>query len=159
MIDIKLFDKIILWKFLRNFKIKILMSLDPSMQHIIDEFVSQNKSRWEIITSFQDQINHITKDSYQSVVGYVKNNKDVFFKNKESSSTFFNCLFHFSLYNYKQLELILDLAKEFLKEMNDTNFTDVDMVLICSRFLNSINYLFYTKVISIESIMKLSKKI
>ena len=120
----------------------------------VDDFIAKNTDKYEIISSFQDQINHITADTYQSTVQYIKNNSEVLFKNKESSLIFFYCLYHFSLYNYKQLELILDLAIEFSCEMRNNGLTDIDFIAICSYFINSLNYLFYKKLISIESIIQ-----
>lgn len=124
----------------------------------VDEFIDKNKTRYEIISSFQDQVNHITKDSFQSTVQFVKDNSEVFFKNKKSSLTFFYCLHHFSLYNYKQLELILDLALEFKTELQNSNLTDADMLDICCTFLNAVNYLFYINLISIETIIQQSNR-
>ena len=49
----------------------------------VDEFIAKNEARYEIISSFQDQVNHITKDSFQSTVQFVKDNSEVFLRTKK----------------------------------------------------------------------------
>ena len=135
-------------KFTRKFifyendqKKKIFISIDKNFYYIImnhielahlkddvDAFIANNKERYEIIMSFQDQLGHISSDSLTSTISFIKVNHDVFFKDHPSAIFFLYNIFHFSYVNFKQLELIVDIGHSFLSDLKKANVSEDNLI-------------------------------
>lgn len=119
-------------------------------------FLAQNKERYEIISGFQDLLNNINKESYAKTIKYIKLNNETFFNTRESAILFLFNINYFTIFNYKQMELILDILCEFSAELKRIGIDEIDIIDMNKHLLCDINYLFQKKVISIQSIIQKS---
>lgn len=119
----------------------------------LKEFLEKNREKYEIISEFQYKINHIAESTFSETISFIESHSDIFFSDYDSAIFFISNLEHFSLYNYKQLELIFDIAVHFDDKMKKVNITDKDYFEICTNFINSLNYLFHKELISVSTIV------
>lgn len=124
-----------------------------------DQFIKQNKSRFDIITEFLRLLNNISKENFAEIIEFVQDHKNIFFNDHSSAIFFFLNIIRFSKFIFKRFELILDVGLHFSKEIRNNNTTELELLKICMYFPNSINYLFLNNFFSIESIIEFSTQL
>ncbi|KAK8882810.1 hypothetical protein M9Y10_045452 [Tritrichomonas musculus] len=123
----------------------------------VDAFIANNKERYEIIMSFQDQLGHISSDSLTSTISFIKENHDVFFKDHSSAIFFLYNIFHFSYVNFKQLELIVDIGHSFLSDLKKANVSEANLIELSLPInFSIINLMFEKGMIGLPSIIEKS---
>lgn len=123
----------------------------------VNAFIANNKERYEIIMSFQDQLGHISSDSLASTINFIKVNHDVFFKDHSSAIFFLYNIFHFSYVNFKQLELIVDIGYSFLSDLKKANVSEANLIELSLPInFSIINLMFEKGMIGLPSIIEKS---
>ncbi|KAK8876611.1 hypothetical protein M9Y10_006829 [Tritrichomonas musculus] len=122
----------------------------------VDIFLLTNKIKYDSFSQLQSKLNDISNLSFADTIEFIKENQDSFFKDHATSIFFVRNIIRFSKINLKQMELILDLFSHFSNELRNQNVTEAEIIDSCDKVLNIINYLFYIKVISIETIIQKS---
>ena len=118
----------------------------------VDSFISANAEKYSTIKKFQNLLNNITEDTFPSIIEFVDKRIDFFFKDRDSSILFLSCIETFTVYNFIQFELILDVCIHFLNEIKKTGIDEFDLIEMNKFVLYNLNYLFEKKTISIHSI-------
>lgn len=121
----------------------------------IDTFLTENKKRYEIITSLQDHLNHITDELYPETIQFIEEHKDIFFNTREDVSLFLYNIDVFTTYNFTKMELLLDICLHFSNDikskMDEVEIIDILCALLCGTY-----YLYKKSFFSIETIIKKS---
>lgn len=55
----------------------------------VNEFLSKNHKKYEIISKLQDYLINLTNETYQETIQFISNHLDIFFKDHSSSLFFF----------------------------------------------------------------------
>lgn len=122
----------------------------------VDNFFLKNKEKYDVIETFKEKLVFLSSETYQDTINYIQTNKKIFFKDHANSSFF---IFNVSLsaeYNFKTMELFLDIFIHFKNDLINTGVTENEMIMRLNRFPNAINYLFSKNFFSIKSIINCS---
>lgn len=119
----------------------------------VNEFITTNKERYDLFSTLQDNLNKITKESYQEIIILIEDHKQYFFKDHPTAIFLLRIIIRFSKYNLKQMEQILDIIIHFSADFFKQKVTEFEIITLSENSLNPINYLFNHKIISIESII------
>lgn len=117
----------------------------------VNDFISKNTKRYEI-----DIVNTLSKETYQDTIQEIQKQSDIHFKDHSSSIFFFYKIVQASFYHFKELELILDIIIHFSTEIK-AKTSEIELISICVRFSNGLNYLFDKNFFSISSIIEQSR--
>ena len=117
-----------------------------------DDFISSNAQKYDILSG----LFNLTNENYLEILQQIKDHKDLFFKDHPSSIFFFYNIIQASKYNFKSLELLMDICVLFSTEIKSTSTTDAELITICYNYSNCLNYLFYKNFFTIESIVEKS---
>lgn len=120
----------------------------------VDTFLLNNKERYDVISSFADQVLDITDDSYPSVIKFIEDHSKYFFDNKSSSVSFLWNIFQCGMRNWTKLEIIYDIIVHFLPQVKSNDITDEDILGLSQGEVVYLNFLFSKKILSIESIIQ-----
>ncbi|OHT08109.1 hypothetical protein TRFO_23468 [Tritrichomonas foetus] len=120
----------------------------------VEEFLETRKERHEIITEFQDKLNWINSDSFDECREFIENKKSFFFNDKESAYLFASTISCISIYNFKNVEYLCDLASYFKPQLF-MFFNEYDIYSIFSDFMLTC-FLYQRNVLSIETIYVMS---
>lgn len=122
----------------------------------VDSFISANKERYKTITYFQNLLSTITEETFPSIIEYVQDHNNFFFKDRESSIIFLSNISNFSIYNFHKFDLIQDVSIHFLKEITANGIDELDLIDFNLDMMYSLNYLYNKDVIHVESIYRKS---
>ena len=121
----------------------------------ISTFLTENKKRYEIITSLQDRLNHITDELYPETIKFIEEHKEIFFNTREDVSLFLYNIDIFTTYNFTKMELLLDICLHFSNDIkskiDELEIIDILCALLCGTY-----YLYKKSFFSIETIIKKS---
>lgn len=121
----------------------------------VDEFLIKNQENFEIMAQFQDQIVNLTQENFPETIKLVKDHKNIFFKDHGTTFTFIYYIVRATLFNFKKLELVLDICINFRDEIRSA-LTDYEILTVFSAYQISISYLYTKQFFPIESIFKVS---
>ena len=127
---------------------------DNQLKKSIDLFISINQERYFLYARLRKQFDQITPESYQDILKLIENNKKSIFQTHYNAYLFVLIIFQSSCYNFKQQERILDVFIHFLHEISQANVTENEIIKLCLRSINIVNYLFSKGVITISSLIK-----
>ena len=122
----------------------------------IEAFLAKHKQKYEIIEHFQNLLNNISRETFPETIKYVEDHTDIFFHNRDSAILFLWNIRIFTVYNFKKLELILDVLVNFFTRIKQfvTNDNEIIDYLYSMRF--NIYYIYSKNLLSIQSIIRKS---
>ncbi len=123
---------------------------------IANNFISNNEKTFNVLETYYDLLDNLNEDTYQKTINFVKENKNVFFKDHHSGISFFYHTIIASLIHYLNYEIFLDICIEFQSDLKNLKISDSELIQESLSFTNTIYY-FYTKnFFSIEAIFEQS---
>lgn len=122
----------------------------------VDNFFLKNKEKYDVIETFKEKLVYLSSETYQDTINYIQTNQKIFFKDHANSSFFFFNVALSAEYNFKTMELFLDIFTHFKNDLKNTGVTENEMIMRLNHFPNAINYLFSKNFFSIKSIIDCS---
>ena len=121
----------------------------------VDTFLSKKKRRYEILESLQDQLNHITEDSYSDVIKFIEDRKNIFLNNHENTILFIWNINTFVIYNFKRVEILLDILIHFQEDIK-SYVNELEMIDVVDSLLCGLYYLYAKGFFTIKTIVQKS---
>lgn len=119
----------------------------------VDQFLVKNRENFEIMKEFHDQVVNLTQLNFPETIKLIKDHIHIFFNSHETTMSFLYYIIRASLFNFKKVELVLDICVSFKDEIRNT-VSDFEILSIFVTYHLSINYLFSKQFFPIESIIQ-----